>query len=193
MGIGGEEAPECTSGQVTRNSDGPGEARASPGPSDVCRRELLGGLIHGILKNFQLVGHDPLFNRGMNAAPAIYPDATTGRTFVYVGSRTDGSWQTVAIPSTPSPDETLSSVSAPSSTSAWAVGTRWGFESGVYLSRTLAEFWNGSAWSVISTPNPSKAENSLSSVSALSTSIAWAVGYTRVHNGPAQTLILAHC
>ncbi len=26
--------------------DGPGEARASPGPSDVCRRELLGGLIH---------------------------------------------------------------------------------------------------------------------------------------------------
>lgn len=35
--------------------------------------------------NFQLVGHHPLFSRGMNAAPAIYDH------YVYVGSRTDGS------------------------------------------------------------------------------------------------------
>ena len=35
--------------------------------------------------NTQLVGHDPLFNRAMNAALAIYDH------FVYVGSRTDGS------------------------------------------------------------------------------------------------------
>lgn len=34
--------------------------------------------------NFEIVGHDPLFGRGMNAAPAIYGD------HVYVGSRTDG-------------------------------------------------------------------------------------------------------
>jgi LVIVD repeat-containing protein len=33
----------------------------------------------------QLVGHDPLFGRGMNAALAIYDH------FVYIGSRTDGS------------------------------------------------------------------------------------------------------
>jgi hypothetical protein len=37
------------------------------------------------LNNFQLVGHDPLNNRGMNAAPAIFDH------FVYVGNRTDGS------------------------------------------------------------------------------------------------------
>jgi hypothetical protein len=35
--------------------------------------------------NFELVGHDPLFARGMNAAPALYDH------YVYVGSRTDGS------------------------------------------------------------------------------------------------------
>ncbi|HEV3231231.1 MAG TPA: hypothetical protein VG245_03135 [Candidatus Dormibacteraeota bacterium] len=35
-------------------------------------------------KNFTLVGHDPLFNRGMNAAIAVYGH------YVYVGSRTDG-------------------------------------------------------------------------------------------------------
>ncbi len=39
----------------------------------------------GTAKNFELVGHDPLFNRGMNAAPAIF------RHYVYVGNRTDGS------------------------------------------------------------------------------------------------------
>jgi hypothetical protein len=39
--------------------------------------------------NFQLVGHDPLDNRGMNAAPAFY-DAPDGHSYMYVGSRTDG-------------------------------------------------------------------------------------------------------
>jgi hypothetical protein len=35
--------------------------------------------------NFQLVGQNPLFNRGMNAALAIFQN------FLYVGNRTDGS------------------------------------------------------------------------------------------------------
>ncbi|MGH2725143.1 MAG: LVIVD repeat-containing protein [Actinomycetota bacterium] len=39
----------------------------------------------GEANNFELVGHDPLFSRGMNAAPAILGN------HVYVGSRTDGS------------------------------------------------------------------------------------------------------
>jgi hypothetical protein len=38
----------------------------------------------GTARNFTLVGHDALFSRGMNAAPAVY------RHFVYVGNRTDG-------------------------------------------------------------------------------------------------------
>jgi hypothetical protein len=44
-----------------------------------------GGGIPGTARNFELVGHEPLFNRGMNAAPAMYEE------FVYVGNRTDGS------------------------------------------------------------------------------------------------------
>jgi hypothetical protein len=35
--------------------------------------------------NVTLVGHDPLFGRGLNAAPAVFGD------YVYVGNRTDGS------------------------------------------------------------------------------------------------------
>jgi hypothetical protein len=39
----------------------------------------------GTTQNFQLVGHNSLFGRGLNAAPAIFDH------FLYVGNRTDGS------------------------------------------------------------------------------------------------------
>ncbi len=45
----------------------------------------------GTSKNIALIGHDALMDRGMNAAPALYHDSDSGRTYVYVGSRTDGS------------------------------------------------------------------------------------------------------
>ena len=47
-----------------------------------------GGGTPGTAKHFRLVGHDPLFARGMNAAIALYD--TGERTYVYVGNRTDG-------------------------------------------------------------------------------------------------------
>src|SRR2546422_681119 len=45
----------------------------------------LGGGTPGTSQNFTLVGHNPLFNRGMNAALAIFDH------FVYIGNRSDGS------------------------------------------------------------------------------------------------------
>ena len=42
------------------------------------------GLPSPVSSNFELVGHDPLLSRGMNAAPAVHGD------YVYIGSRTDG-------------------------------------------------------------------------------------------------------
>ena len=52
-----------------------------------------GGGTPGTAKHFRLVGHNALFNRGMNAALALYDDG--GRTFAYVGNRTDGQAQHV--------------------------------------------------------------------------------------------------
>jgi hypothetical protein len=46
-----------------------------------------GGGTPGTSKNFVLVGHDPLFGRGMNAAATIY------KHYIYIGNRTDGSSQ----------------------------------------------------------------------------------------------------
>src|SRR6266487_3603662 len=44
-----------------------------------------GGGTPGTSKNFVLVGHDPLFGRGMNSAMTIF------RHYGYIGNRTDGS------------------------------------------------------------------------------------------------------
>src|SRR5262249_13180372 len=44
-----------------------------------------GGGTPGTARNFQLVGHNPLFNRGMNAALTIFDH------YVYIGNRSDGS------------------------------------------------------------------------------------------------------
>src|SRR5262249_59498677 len=40
---------------------------------------------------FTLVGHDSLFDRGLNAALTVYVDTVANRRFVYIGNRTDGS------------------------------------------------------------------------------------------------------
>src|SRR6266536_2841335 len=50
-----------------------------------------GGGTPGTASNITLVGHDSLFDRGMNAALALYAARSSGRSFVYVGNRTDGS------------------------------------------------------------------------------------------------------
>lgn len=47
-----------------------------------------GGGTPGTASKFRLVGHEPLFNRGMNAAPAVFE--ARGGPFVYIGNRTDG-------------------------------------------------------------------------------------------------------
>src|SRR6266853_1864674 len=42
--------------------------------------------------------------------------------------------------------------------------------------RTLAEHWNGSAWAIVPTPNPSSFFGDLNGVAAISTNDVWAVG-----------------
>ncbi len=46
---------------------------------------MLSGTTPGTSQNVQLVGENPLFGRGMNAAATIFDH------FLYVGNRTDGS------------------------------------------------------------------------------------------------------
>jgi hypothetical protein len=89
-------------------------------------------------------------------------------------------WSKVASPNpggTTSDYSFLYSVDADSATDAWAVGeySNPGFES-------LALHWNGTKWSIVSSPNPggttsSNDDSTLSGVSANSATDAWSVGY----------------
>src|SRR5438445_455777 len=84
-----------------------------------------------------------------------------------------GSWTIVPSPDAGSNGSTLAGVSAPSRRDVWAVGYRQdSFET---PRQTLALHWEGSAWSVVTTPNGT-GDNYLWNVRARTPVDVWAVG-----------------
>ena len=78
----------------------------------------------------------------------------------------------------------LTGASFVSAGQSWAVGS---LSTATVANRTLIERFNGSAWSVVASPNQGSGNNSLNSVSMIS-GAGWAVGYAQ--NGPVQPLAL---
>jgi hypothetical protein len=93
-----------------------------------------------------------------------------------------GSWVVVDSPKTSATlDNALYDVSCVTSTVCWAVG----YQSANGVSQTLVEQWNGTSWSIVSSPNMgSSGDNALLSITCFSLSECWAAGY-----GPQQPLI----
>ncbi len=90
-------------------------------------------------------------------------------------------WSIVTTPNpNPLDSKGLFGVACLSSSDCWAVG--FGFIGGGGTRGTLAEHWNGSAWSIIATGDPSFANNQLSGVTCTSTSDCWAVGFALTGN-----------
>ena len=87
-------------------------------------------------------------------------------------------WNGTAWSKAASPDpgfgNHLAGLTATSATDAWAVGDFYGSAS--TNTRTLILHWNGTAWSKATSPNPSTSSNDLTSVSADSSTDAWATG-----------------
>jgi hypothetical protein len=85
-------------------------------------------------------------------------------------------WRIIASPNPAGPgaDNELDAVAATSRFNAWAVGQFW---NGANWQPQI-QHWNGKAWRVIKTPDPSghAARDSLSGVTATSPSSAWTVG-----------------
>jgi hypothetical protein len=95
-------------------------------------------------------------------------------------------WSVVSSPDPSTTINYLYGVAAISASDVWAVGD---YSVGGSIYRTLIMHWNGSAWSVISSPDPSTGANYLYGVAAISASDVWAVG--AYDNGDLnQTLIL---
>jgi hypothetical protein len=126
-----------------------------PGPPDT------GGVLNGI----SALGANDLWAVG----------AAGGKTLV---TRWNGTtWATVPSPNT-NVLNTLRGVSARAADDVWAVGDAIKSQSdGVSVSRTLIEHWNGTAWSVVSSPNVGTSHNFLTGVAARGPGDAFAVGY----------------
>ena len=94
-------------------------------------------------------------------------------------------WSIIPSPNPGVNGNSLNAVVAVSANDVWAVGYQYNSSS---IQQTLIEQWNGTQWSVVSSPSPGPSINVLTGVTALSASDVWAVGY---HDGSntVQTLI----
>ncbi|MEO8971363.1 MAG: hypothetical protein ABI406_07175 [Ktedonobacteraceae bacterium] len=100
-------------------------------------------------------------------------------------------WSVVTSPSPGSMYNTLNGVTAVSASDVWAVG----YDANTTgPTQTLIEHWNGSSWSVVSSPNPASLNNELFSVTAVSTSDVWAVGFISdtTASGPVDQALIEH-
>ena len=113
--------------------------------------------------------------------------AVTGSGPAGASVATCGSWTGAQPPSPGSVDNLLEGVAVLTPCDAWAVGSDTG-SSG--LSQTLAEHWDGSAWTVVPSPDVAGLNNQLDGVRAVSAADVWAVGVSFVDGGEERTLIL---
>jgi S-layer homology domain len=141
-------------------------------------------------------GPDPQFAylKGVTAiavddvwAVGTYQDSTTGQENSLVEHWDGSAWSIIPSPNFgPGDDNILRGVTAISGSDIWAVGTYYNPTVG----QTLVEHWDGSAWSIISSPNLGSGDNLLLAVAAVSPSDVWSVGeYYAASGAPTQTLV----
>jgi hypothetical protein len=112
---------------------------------------------------------------------AVALGALVARTaFTSLAFTQSGSWTVIPSPNQGARDDELLGIGAASPSAIWSVGYS---NVGPYTNslRTLAEFWNGTSWSIVPSPNPATQTgdyDALQGVAALSPSNVWAVGYS---------------
>jgi hypothetical protein len=92
-------------------------------------------------------------------------------------------WTRVGIPSKLGVHNYLTSVTAVAADDVWAVGYTVAIHASTQ--KTLVEHWDGTAWSIVPSPNPGRnvLYNQLLSVDAFGPDDVWAVGF---YDGPGQ-------
>src|SRR5579863_1290773 len=84
-------------------------------------------------------------------------------------------WSLIKSPHPGSQFNSLNGVTAISAKDVWAVGS-YSSNPMVPDTNTLIEHWNGTSWSVVSSPSPGPYSNTLTAVVAISSHDVWAVG-----------------
>lgn len=141
----------------------------------------------------------PTPNVGPNYNTLFGVAASQGRTWA-VGVATDAGyndralveawngsqWTVVPVPQPGAQRDLLFGASAASPSDVWAVGDQQGSD-GKF--ETLVEHFDGTAWSVVPSPNPGSAGNHLYGVSAAGPDDVWAVGQQLSGAWPDQALV----
>ena len=124
---------------------------------------------------------------GAFIAPTIASAGTFQGSIVPSPNAMGAAWSIVSSPNTSTTQNNyLQGSSCVSTSDCWAVGY---YYTGTY-DQTLIEQWNGTSWSIVTSPNATTTENNqLNGVSCVSASDCWAVGHYTYTNGVAQTLI----
>ena len=102
---------------------------------------------------------------------------------------TGSAFVTLAMPQAGAGDNFIQNVYERAPTDVWAVGYYLAAPATNTPQLTLIEHWNGTAWSIVSSPNGASGDTELLNVSADSATDAWAVGFTTA-SGVAQTLTM---
>lgn len=101
------------------------------------------------------------------------------------------SWSIVTSPNpVGGTNNQLTSASATSASDVWAAGSY--FDSTTNTNEPLIEHWNGTSWSIVTSPNSGTPDNSLTGIVAISTSDAWAVGSSEIANSSNLQPLLEH-
>lgn len=89
-------------------------------------------------------------------------------------------WTAFPLPNVGGQENVLMGVSMPTTGKAWAVGY---FVNGKFQQQTLIEHFDGTAWSVVPSPNPGAQRDILFGVAAITDTDVWAVGADEDTNG----------
>ncbi|HLJ82575.1 MAG TPA: hypothetical protein VKT51_00195 [Candidatus Eremiobacteraceae bacterium] len=122
-----------------------------------------------------------------NNAWAVGYYQTASNLFEPISEHWNGNkWTVVNMPPAPAPNGGyMNSVDAVSPTDIWAVGLQIPTSVGY---QTFAEHWNGTKWSVVTTPNVNGFNQILQTTFAVGTSDVWAGGYYTLSSGIKQNL-----
>ncbi len=94
-------------------------------------------------------------------------------------------WYVVSSPNSGTGDDSLNAVAAVSGSDVWAVGAHFDPQT---QERPIIEHWNGTHWSIVTSPLSTMVDNSISGLDAVSSNDVWAVG-SYDYASVSQTLI----
>jgi hypothetical protein len=114
-----------------------------------------------------------------------YSSASTGVSQTLTEQWNGTRWNAVSSPNVGTLSNSLNAVTVVSANDIWAVG--YSHTSSNFL-QTLTLHWNGTSWSVVSSPSPGTSTNQLNSVAVVSASDIWAVGFFFTTSGLQETL-----